>query len=164
MMDEEIYRLSERLGTLLKQSGRVLATAESCTGGWISQAVTMVPGSSNCGFVTYTNRSKEELLGVRAGTLESHGAVSEMTVREMAQGVLQRTHADYSVAVSGVAGPEGGSADKPVGTVWLAVCARDSAAQATRLQLSGDRNAVRRQAVIAALQALIRLAGTPRIT
>ncbi len=166
-MDEEIYRLSERLGSLLKQSGRVLATAESCTGGWISQAITMVPGSSSwfdCGFVTYTNRSKEELLGVRATTLERHGAVSELTVREMAQCVLQRTRADYSVAVSGVAGPDGGSADKPVGTVWLAVSARDSVTQARRLQLTGDRDAVRRQAVIAALQALIELAGTPHAT
>ncbi len=166
VIDEDIYRLSEQLGALLKQSGRVLATAESCTGGWISQAITMVPGSSkwfDCGFVTYTNRSKEELLGVRPGTLERHGAVSELTVREMAQGVLQRTHADCSVAVSGVAGPDGGSPGKPVGTVWLAVCARDSATQASCLHLVGDRDTVRRQAVIAALQALIKMAGTPRI-
>lgn len=165
-MDEEIYRLSERLGTLLKERGLVLATAESCTGGWISQAITMVPGSSNwfdCGFVTYTNRSKEEVLGVRAGTLEHHGAVSELTVREMAEGALQRTHADCSVAVSGVAGPGGGSADKPVGRVWLAVSVRDRATQAKCLQLKGDRDAVRRQTVIAALQDLIETVGAPRI-
>jgi nicotinamide-nucleotide amidase len=165
-MDQEIYRLSERLGTLLRQNGQVLATAESCTGGWISQAVTMIPGSSkwfDCGFVTYTNRSKQALLGVRVGTLEQHGAVSELTVREMAEGVLRRTQADCSVAVSGVAGPDGGSDDKPVGTVWLAVSARDSATRASRLQLNGDRDAVRRQTVIAALQALIKMAESPRI-
>lgn len=165
-MDEEIYRLSEQLGRLAQQGGRVLATAESCTGGWISQAITMVPGSSNwfdCGFVTYTNRSKEELLGVRGDTLERHGAVSEMTVREMAQGVLQRTRADCSVAVSGVAGPGGGSADKPVGTVWLAVASRDGTTQARCLHLDGDRDAVRRQAVITALRMLIELTGKPHI-
>ena len=165
-MDQEIYRLSERLGTLLKERGVVLATAESCTGGWISQAITMVPGSSNwfdCGFVTYTNRSKEQVLGVRAGTLEHHGAVSELTVREMAEGTLQRTHADCSVAVSGVAGPGGGSADKPVGRVWLAVSVRDRATQAKCLQLNGDRDAVRRQTVIAALQVLIETVGAPHI-
>ncbi|HUU74145.1 MAG TPA: nicotinamide-nucleotide amidase [Burkholderiales bacterium] len=166
-MDQEIYQLSQRLGTALKQSGMVLATAESCTGGWISQAITMIPGSSgwfDCGFVTYTNRSKQALLGVQASTLARHGAVSELTVREMAEGALARTQADYSVAVSGVAGPDGGSSDKPVGTVWLAVSARERATRATRLHLSGDRDAVRRQTVIAALKALTSLTETPLIT
>jgi nicotinamide-nucleotide amidase len=165
-MDQEIYQLSEQLGMALKANGLVLATAESCTGGWISQAVTMVPGSSNwfdCGFVTYTNRSKQELLGVRASTLERDGAVSELTVREMAEGALQRSQADCSVAISGVAGPDGGSADKPVGTVWLAVSGRDSGTKATCLRLKGDRDAVRRQTVLAALRALIELAGKPRV-
>ena len=123
-MDKEIYDLSEHLGMALKSRGMLLATAESCTGGWISQAVTMVPGSSKwfeCGFVTYTNRSKHEMLGVRSTTLQADGAVAEMVVREMAEGALQRSGAHCSVAVSGVAGPDGGSPAKPVGTVWLAI-------------------------------------------
>ena len=157
-MDKEIYDLSERLGIALKAQSMLLATAESCTGGWISQAVTMVPGSSNwfdCGFVTYTNRSKQEVLGVRGTTLEADGAVAEMVVREMAEGALQRSGAHYSVAVSGVAGPDGGSASKPVGTVWLAIADRQGNTQAWCLHLQGDRDQVRRQTVLAALRALL---------
>jgi nicotinamide-nucleotide amidase len=163
-MDQEIYQLSERVGVELKRSGLVLTTAESCTGGWISQAVTMVPGSSgwfDCGFVTYTNRSKHELLGVRTSTLEQQGAVSELTVREMAENALSRTRATCSVAVSGVAGPDGGSSDKPVGTVWLAVATREGTTRAKSLRLNGDRDTVRRQTVIAALTALIELTQVP---
>ena len=157
-MDKEIYDLSERLGMALKAQGMLLATAESCTGGWISQAVTMVPGSSNwfdCGFVTYTNRSKQEVLGVRSTTLEADGAVAEMVVREMAEGALQRSGAHCSVAVSGVAGPDGGSPSKPVGTVWLAIADRQGKTQAWCSHLQGDRNQVRRQTVLAALRALL---------
>jgi len=163
-MDTTIYDLSEQLGNDLKSRGWVLATAESCTGGWISQALTMVPGSSSwfdCGFVTYTNRSKQQLLGVRANTLERDGAVSELTVREMAEGALARSHADCSVAVSGVAGPDGGSAEKPVGMVWMAIAVRGQGTRARCLQLQGDRDAVRRQTVIIALQALIELPRRP---
>lgn len=163
-MDKAIYELSERLGMALQARGRVLATAESCTGGWISQAVTMVPGSSNwfdCGFVTYTNRSKKDLLGVQASSLARDGAVSEGVVREMAAGVLQRSKADYSVAVSGVAGPDGGSPDKPVGTVWLALAERSGSTRAVRLHFQGDRDAVRRQSVLAALRALLELVSPP---
>lgn len=163
-MDKAIYELSERLGMALQARGRVLATAESCTGGWISQAVTMVPGSSNwfdCGFVTYTNRSKKDLLGVQASSLARDGAVSEGVVREMAAGVLQRSQADYSVAVSGVAGPDGGSPDKPVGTVWLALAERSGSTRAVRLHFQGDRDAVRRQSVLAALRALLELVSPP---
>ena len=164
-MDKEIYDLSEQLGMALKAKGLVMATAESCTGGWISQAVTMVPGSSNwfdCGFVTYTNRSKHELLGVRSSTLESEGAVSEQAVSEMAQGALRHSQADCSVAVSGIAGPDGGSPSKPVGTVWLAVADNRGSTRAWRLLLSGDRDQVRRQTVIAALRALIDLVRQPQ--
>lgn len=163
-MDKEIYDLSEQLGKGLKSREMFVATAESCTGGWISQALTMVPGSSSwfdCGFVTYTDRSKHELLGVRTSTLERDGAVSELTVREMAEGVLARCHAVCSVAVSGIAGPDGGSADKPVGTVWMAVASTEHGTEARRLQLQGDRDAVRRQTVIIALQALIDLVRRP---
>ena len=158
LIDREIYDLSEQLGTQLKANGMVLATAESCTGGWISQAVTMVPGSSNWfdrGFVTYTNQSKHEILGVRSSTLDAEGAVSELTVREMAEGALRHSHAHCSVAVSGIAGPDGGSASKSVGTVWLAIALKDGETRAWRLQLQGDRFAVRRETVLASLRALI---------
>jgi nicotinamide-nucleotide amidase len=164
-MDREIYELSEQLGLALKANGLVVSTAESCTGGWISQAVTMVPGSSNwfdCGFVTYTNRSKHEVLGVRSETLERDGAVSELTVREMAEGALRRSRAHCSIAVSGVAGPDGGSPSKPVGTVWLAIADAARGTQAWCLHLQGDREAVRRQTVLASLRALIDLAMRPQ--
>jgi len=164
-MDTEIYKLSEALGKSLKGAGLVLATAESCTGGWISQAVTMVPGSSawfDRGFVTYPNRSKIEVLGVRGSTLERDGAVSEMTVREMAEGTLSRSLADCTIAVSGVAGPDGGTADKPVGTVWLATADRVHGTVAKKLHLKGDRDAVRRQTVLAALRLLLELVARPR--
>ena len=164
-MDKEIFELSEQLGRELQEREMVVATAESCTGGWISQALTMVPGSSawfECGFVTYTNRSKQEMLGVRSSTLERAGAVSELTVHEMADGALARSHANCSVAVSGVAGPDGGSPEKPVGTVWLALGYTGHATQARCLRLSGDRDAVRRQTVIVALRALIDLVRRPQ--
>lgn len=164
-MDKEIFELSEQLGRALQAREMGVATAESCTGGWISQALTMVPGSSTwfeCGFVTYTNRSKQEMLGVRSSTLERDGAVSEITVREMAEGALARSHANCSVAVSGVAGPDGGSPEKPVGTVWMALASTGQATEARRLQLPGDRDAVRRQTVIVALQALTDLVRRPQ--
>jgi nicotinamide-nucleotide amidase len=164
-MDKGIYDLSEQLGKELKSREMVVATAESCTGGWISQALTMVAGSSSwfdCGFVTYTNRSKHELLGVRSSTLERDGAVSELTVREMAEGALARSHADCSVAVSGIAGPDGGSAAKPVGTVWMAIASRKQGTEARCLHFKGDRDAVRRETVIVALQALIGLIRRPQ--
>jgi nicotinamide-nucleotide amidase len=165
LVDREIYDLSERLGTQLKANAMVLATAESCTGGWISQAVTMVPGSSNWfdrGFVTYTNQSKHEILGVRTSTLDTEGAVSELTVREMAEGALRCSRAHYSIAVSGIAGPDGGTPSKPVGTVWLAIAERGGEIRAWRLQLQGDRNAVRRETVLASLRTLIDLLRQPR--
>lgn len=116
-------QLAERVLELLRDRGETLTTAESCTGGLIASMLTRIPGSSagfHAGFVTYANEIKSAVLGVQAETLEAHGAVSEEVVREMALGALQRSGADYAIAVSGIAGPEGGSADKPVGTVWLA--------------------------------------------
>lgn len=116
-------QLAERVLELLRERGETLTTAESCTGGLIASMLTRIPGSSagfHAGFVTYANEIKSAVLGVQAETLEAHGAVSEEVVREMALGALQRSGADYAIAVSGIAGPEGGSADKPVGTVWLA--------------------------------------------
>src|SRR5690348_8127989 len=118
-----LYRLAKQVGAALKARRLMLATAESCTGGWIAEAVTMVPGSSEWferAFVTYTYISKREMLGVKQKTLGRHGAVAEEVVREMVTGALARSHAQVAVAVSGVAGPSGGTPDKPVGTVCLA--------------------------------------------
>jgi nicotinamide-nucleotide amidase len=162
-MDKRLYALAEELGQALLARGWMLTAAESCTGGWIGQAVTMVPGSSKWfdrAFVTYTNDAKQSMLGVSQETLARHGAVSEQTVLEMAAGALARSNAQIAVAVSGVAGPDGGSADKPVGTVWLAWALKRGPQNAQRLLLSGDRDAVRRQSVIRALQGLLAAATT----
>lgn len=160
-LDTELYDLAVRVGQALQQRGWMLATAESCTGGWIGQAVTMVPGSSawfDRGFITYTNQAKQEMLGVSPGTLASHGAVSEQTVGEMVTGALQRSAAQVAVAVSGVAGPAGGSAAKPVGTVCLGAALRGGSVRCETLRLPGDRDAVRRATVMAALRRVLDLA------
>jgi nicotinamide-nucleotide amidase len=144
----------------LKDRGLMLVTAESCTGGWVSEAVTRVPGSSDWferGFVTYTYLSKREMLGVKETTLARHGAVAEEIVREMVSGALARSHAQVAVAVSGVAGPGGGTPDKPVGTVCLAWGMKDGAARSETARFAGDREAVRRQAVEHALRGVIEL-------
>lgn len=144
------------LGQALRLRGWRLATAESCTGGLIAAACTSVAGSSDWferGFVTYSNRSKTELLGVEAALIATEGAVSEAVARAMAAGALARAPVQLTLAVTGVAGPGGGSKDKPVGTVWLAL-ARGDGVQAERLQLGGDRAAVRSRTV---QQALARL-------
>jgi nicotinamide-nucleotide amidase len=158
-LDSELYSLAVEAGRILTASGRMLVTAESCTGGWVSEAVTMVPGSSQWferGFVTYTNLAKQEMLGVESATLELHGAVSEPTVREMVAGALMRSRGDVALAVSGVAGPSGGTAAKPVGMVCLAWGLRGREATAVTRHFPGDREAVRRFSVIAALDGLIR--------
>jgi nicotinamide-nucleotide amidase len=146
--------LAEALGKALQDRGQTMTAAESCTGGWIAKAVTDIPGSSSwfeCAFVTYSNEAKQAMLGVRASTLAEHGAVSEATVREMVLGALERSGADFAVAVSGVAGPAGGSAEKPIGTVWFAWAVRGGEPITRRVQFSGDREAVRLQSVVAAL-------------
>jgi len=149
--------MAERVGKLLVAHNMMLVIAESCTGGGLSQAITSIPGSSEWferGYVTYSNEAKQELLDVRAETLERGGAVSEEVVSEMAEGALRHSRAHISAAVTGIAGPEGGVPDKPVGTVWLAWAVHDGQTRAARLQFSGDRPAIRRQAVMAALQGL----------
>jgi len=156
-MDE----LAGRLGTRLKGAKEVLATAESCTGGWAAQVVTSVAGSSawfDRGFVTYSNAAKEELLGVRAETLSAHGAVSEETAREMARGALERSKATVAVSITGVAGPTGGTPEKPVGTVCFA-WARGSALRSETRRFAGDRESIRRQSVILALEGVMRALG-----
>jgi nicotinamide-nucleotide amidase len=134
---------------------QTLATAESCTGGWVAKVMTDRAGSSSyllAGIVTYSNDAKKELLGVADASLDAHGAVSEPVVREMVAGALTTTKADVAVAISGVAGPGGGSDDKPVGTVWFAWGHSPADTEAVVEYFSGDRDAVRRQAVLFALQ------------
>jgi nicotinamide-nucleotide amidase len=160
-LDSHLARLAEHVGTALKQRGLTLAVAESCTGGGVAQTITAVSGSSEWfdrGFVTYSNDAKREMLGVRRNTLEAHGAVSEQTVREMAEGALGNSRAQLSIAVSGVAGPSGGTPQKPVGTVWLAWATEQGVS--TRLaHFPGNREEVRRQAVAAALQGVLDILG-----
>jgi nicotinamide-nucleotide amidase len=154
-----LYRLAEQVGAALTKRKLMLATAESCTGGWIAEAVTMVPGSSDWferGFVTYTYISKREMLGVKESTLGKHGAVAEEVVREMAQGALARSHAQVAVAVSGIAGPGGGTPGKPVGTVCFAWAMKNGGAlRSETRRYSGDREAVRRRSVEHALEGVL---------
>ena len=160
MTDKELNELAERLGKSLKDKGLMLATAESCTGGWIAQAVTAVPGSSEWferGFVTYTYISKREMLGVKPETLETYGAVSEQTVAEMTQGALARSHAQVAVSVSGTAGPGGGTPQKPVGTVCFGWGLKDGPVQTRLLHFDGDREAVRRHAVAFAIEQVLQV-------
>jgi len=158
MARDALVPLARRLGARLKRRGLMLATAESCTGGWIAQAVTSVPGSSEWferGFVTYSNSAKRELLGVRASTLSRHGAVSEETAREMAAGALRRSRAQVAVAVTGVAGPGGGTRAKPVGMVCFAWALKKGDTQSTARRFRSGRESVRRQSVAAALLGLL---------
>ena len=149
--------LAKKIGERLKAAGAKLVTAESCTGGWAAQVVTSVAGSSawfERGFVTYSNDAKRELLGVRADTLLKHGAVSEETAREMAQGALKHAKGTIAVSVTGVAGPGGGTKEKPVGMV----CFAWATAHATRSEtqhFSGDRETVRRRSVVHALEGVL---------
>ena len=147
-------QLAEQTNTLLQQNKMMLSTAESCTGGWVAKMMTDIAGSSasfDRGFVTYSNAAKQDMLGVSRETLETHGAVSLAVVEEMAKGALQHSLADISVAISGIAGPGGGTADKPVGTVCFAWARKNGATQSSKQLFSGDREAVRKQAVEFAL-------------
>lgn len=154
-----LAELTARLAQRMQSRGLMLATAESCTGGLIAATCTDLPGSSawfERGFVSYSNEAKTQLLGVSAESIASHGAVSEPVVRSMALGALAHSAAQVAVAVTGVAGPSGGSADKPVGTVWIAWAMADQV-RAERMQFSGDRAAVRQATVEHALKGLLAL-------
>jgi nicotinamide-nucleotide amidase len=156
--DEMLARLARDTGRALTDAALRLVTAESCTGGWIAKLLTDMAGSSGWfdrGFVTYSNEAKTELLGVPAELIREHGAVSGPTVRAMAEGALRHSRADLALAVSGVAGPGGGSPAKPVGTVWLAWAGPGGASDAVCRHFDGDRDAVRRQAVAAALEGVL---------
>ena len=161
--DAELYELAARVGQKMRAAGRRLVTAESCTGGWVSKALTDIPGSSQwfeCGLVTYSNAAKVRDLGVSPGTLASSGAVSEQAVREMAEGALRVAGANVALAVSGIAGPDGGTPGKPVGTVWFCAAARQDTAVdivAEQQLFGGDRAAVRSLAVRHALRLILRL-------
>lgn len=152
--------LAAQVGGALKSHGLMLATAESCTGGGVAQAITDVAGSSawfERGFITYSNLAKQQMLRVSEETLKQHGAVSEATVREMVAGALANSAAQVALAVSGIAGPDGGTADKPVGTVWFAWGIKHGATHAQRHQIGGDRAEVRAQAVRIALQGVVNM-------
>jgi nicotinamide-nucleotide amidase len=152
--DAALHTLAEQIAVDFSRRGATLVTAESCSGGWIAKTLTDIGGSSSwfeCGVVAYSYEAKEALLGVRPETLEEHGAVSRETAIEMVSGALARYGATVAVAVTGIAGPSGGTADKPVGTVWVSWKRRGGYAQAELFHFDGDREAVRRQTVAAAL-------------
>ena len=158
---ESLYKLADALVGELQSSGKAVATAESCSGGWIAKAITDIPGSSGVfsyGIVSYSNGAKESVLGVQNQTLEDRGAVSEAVVAEMAKGALRLSGADISVAVSGVAGPSGGSKEKPVGMVWFAWAVRDGAnvlLDSNCEHFMGDRELIRELTVAHALQGVL---------
>lgn len=159
-MTTDLIDLATQLGEALKRKRWMLAVAESCTGGGIAQACTAIPGSSawfERGFVTYSNRAKTEMLGVPAELIERHGAVSEEVARAMAEGALKYSHAHIVVAATGIAGPTGGSPQKPVGTVWIARSSSNTEVTSRRYQFNGDRMLVREQSIAAALKDLLRL-------
>lgn len=152
-----IEKLAVETGKLLQDRGLTLATAESCTGGGLSYWLTSVPGSSawfERGFVTYSNSAKIDVLGVSSETLEEFGAVSEEVVSEMADGALNFSPADVSIAITGIAGPDGGTKDKPVGTVWLA-WSHSMTTLTKQYHFKGDRQSVRQQAIEQALSVLL---------
>ena len=158
---DDLDSLSRRVGDALHTRGWLLATAESCTGGGVAECVTRTAGSSawfDRGLVTYTNEAKQELLGVRVHTLDNHGAVSEETAREMAEGALRESSAQIALAVTGVAGPGGGTTAKPVGLVCFAWARLDGPIVSTQHVFSGDRANIRKESIITALARVIELA------
>lgn len=158
--DEELQQLAAELGDMLRARGWMVATAESCTGGWVGQLLTSIPGSSawyERGFITYANAAKQEMLGVPADTLDTFGAVSEETASAMAAGALAHSHAQAALAISGVAGPGGGTPQKPVGLVCYGWALADGTHMSSTCRLDGDREEIRSRAVAAALRGLIDL-------
>lgn len=155
---EVLETLSKEVGRLLTLSGLSIATAESCTGGWVAQCLTSIAGSSawfERGFVTYSNAAKCEMLGVEADTLALHGAVSEAVAEAMARGALRHSHADLALSITGIAGPEGGSPEKPVGTVWFGWVGADGRCETQVCRFDGPREVVRACAVAHALRKIL---------
>ena len=160
MTDQDLSQLAMEVGGQLRDQGLVLATAESCTGGWLSKVITEVAGSSawfDCGFVTYSNASKVAMLGVDIHLLDQHGAVSIPVVEAMVTGALARSCATLAVSISGIAGPEGGSADKPVGTLCFGWGKKDQPTQSAICHFQGDRTQIRLQSVEFILRKLLEL-------
>jgi len=160
--DEELHQLAHELGGMLLARGWMVATAESCTGGWVGQLLTAIPGSSawyERGFITYANAAKQEMLGVPAEILETHGAVSEETASAMAAGALAHSHAQATLAISGIAGPGGGTPQKPVGLVCYGWALADGTRMSSTCRLDGNREEIRSRAVAAAMRGLIELMG-----
>jgi nicotinamide-nucleotide amidase len=160
--DAELHQLASELGETLSARGWMLATAESCTGGWVGQLLTSLPGSSHWyerGFITYANAAKIEMLGVPPAVLDSHGAVSEETASAMAAGALAHSHAQATLAISGIAGPGGGTPQKPVGLVCYGWALADGTLMSSTCRLDGDREEIRSRAVAGALRGLIELIG-----
>lgn len=160
--EEELHQLAAELGDKLIARGWMLATAESCTGGWVGQLLTSLPGSSQWyerGFITYANAAKIEMLGVPAEVIDEHGAVSEETASAMAAGALAHSHAQATLAISGIAGPGGGTPQKPVGLVCYGWALEDGTVMSSTCRLDGDREEIRSRAVAAAMRGLIELLG-----
>jgi len=156
--DDALRVLAGRAGALLMAAGWRVTTAESCTGGWVAKCLTDIAGSSQWferGYVTYSDEAKAQSIGVAASVIETFGAVSRPTAEQMAAGALHASGADMAVAITGIAGPDGGSADKPVGLVWFALAQRTAAPVAIQQQFAGDREAIRRAAVASALRMVI---------
>jgi len=158
LSDMALQALAERAGAVLLERRRRVVVAESCTGGWVAKCLTDIPGSSQWferGFVTYSNAAKEQSLGVAASVLDTFGAVSRPAAEQMAAGALHHSDATLAVAVTGIAGPDGGTAEKPVGLVWFARAQRDAVSLALEERFGGDREAIRRAAVATALRLII---------
>lgn len=158
MPESGLAELLSALAEALMDSGWKMATAESCTGGWIAKCCTDLPGSSawfERGFVTYSNEAKIEMLGVEPAALASEGAVSRKVAEQMALGVRRGAPVDVALSVTGIAGPDGGSEEKPVGTIWLAWSIADRGVESRQFRFEGDRDAVRRQSVRAAIEGLL---------
>jgi nicotinamide-nucleotide amidase len=156
--DAALRVLAERAGSVLQARLQRVAVAESCTGGWLAKCLTDIPGSSQWferGYVTYSNEAKEQALGVAAGVIETFGAVSRPAVEQMATGALHYSGAAVAIAITGVAGPDGGTPEKPVGLVWFARAQRMGELTSVQERFSGDREAVRRAAVATALRLII---------
>jgi nicotinamide-nucleotide amidase len=158
MSQAELESLAAQVGALLSVNGQKLATAESCTGGWVAQCLTAIAGSSDWfdrGFITYSNDAKQEMLGLGAEILATHGAVSEATAIAMAAGALRSSHADWALSITGIAGPSGGSPDKPVGTVCFGWAGPDGRLLAETRRFQGGREEVRAQSVEHALEGVL---------
>ena len=157
-MNTKTYDLAKKVGLVLKEKKLFIVTAESCSGGLLAAALTDVPGSSayfERGFITYSNIAKQEVLGVHSETLERFGAVSEEAAKEMAEGALRNSHAQIGVAITGIAGPDGGTKEKPIGSVWVAWASLGLPTKAAKVHFDGDRASIRMQTVEFALEGLL---------